>query len=143
MKTYMPKAADMKTKTVLIDAGGQVLGRLATRVARILIGKNEPTYAPHIIQGDTVIVINAKDIRVTGRKAQQKEYDRYSGYPGGRHVMSYAKVKEERPTYIIEQAVRGMLPNNRLRQKRMKRLRIFADADHPHQAQQPQWAGPI
>ena len=137
-KTYMPKPADVQKKWYVVDADGRVLGRLATAVADTLRGKRKPTYAPHVDTGDFVIVVNAEKIHVTGRKAEQKEYDSYSGYPSGRKVRSYQDVLKKHPERIIEHAVRGMLPRNRLGRAMFRKLKVYAGPDHPHAAQTPE-----
>ncbi len=137
MKTYLPKPNEIERKCFLVDAEGQILGRLATRVATILMGKDEPFYTPHMECGDQVVVINAKGIRVTGRKVKQKIYQHYTGYPGGRHVQTFEEVQAEKPEMIITEAVRRMLPKNRLAEKMLKRLRVYAGAEHRQAAQKP------
>ena len=137
MKTYIPKANEIERKCFLIDAQGQILGRLATRVATLLIGKDEPNYTPHMECGDQVVVINAKGIRVSGRKAKEKIYQHYTGYPGGRHTSTFEELQAEKPELIITEAVRRMLPKNRLADKMLKRLRVYAGAEHRQQAQKP------
>lgn len=137
MKTYLPKAGEIERKTYLVDAQGKILGRLATRIATILMGKDEPFYTPHMECGDRVIVINAKSIRVTGRKAKEKIYQHYTGYPGGRHTSTFEELQAEKPELIITEAVRRMLPKNRLADKMLKRLRVYAGAEHRQKAQQP------
>ena len=136
-KTYIPKQSELERKCFLFDAEGQILGRLATRIAILLMGKDEPLYTPHMECGDQVIVINAKGIRVTGRKETEKIYQHYTGYPGGRRTSTLEEVRAKKPEMIITEAVRKMLPKNRLRAKMLKRLRVFAGAKHPHAAQKP------
>ena len=138
MKTSSAKPKEIEKKWYLIDAEGQVLGRLATRIADILRGKNKTIYTPHLDTGDFVIVINAEKIAVTGAKAQKKEYQRYSGYPGGLKKIPYSRMLERHPERIIEHAVRGMIPHNRLGRSMMKKLKVYAGADHPHAAQKPE-----
>ena len=135
MKTYSTKPTDINRQWHLIDASGQTLGRLATRIASLLMGKHKPIYSPNQDTGDYVIVINADKVRVTGNKAKQKIYYRHSGYPGGLKSISLEKLMQTNPTRVIEHAVRGMLPHTRLGAKMRKRLRIFAGDTHPHQAQ--------
>lgn len=132
-KTYQPKAKEVKRDWHLIDAKGKVLGRMATSIAGLLMGKGKPTYAPHMDMGDFVVVVNAKGVKVTGKKEEQKIYYKHSGYPGGFKEVAYAKLKKEQPTKIIELAVKRMLPDNRLRKERMARLKIFADSKHPYE----------
>jgi large subunit ribosomal protein L13 len=121
-----------------VDASGQTLGRLASEVARIVRGKHKPIYSPSVDVGDYVIVINAEKVHVTGRKLDQKMYYRHSGYPGGLKEVSLRRMLETHPARVIEHAVRGMLPKNRLGRKMVKKLKVYAGSDHPHQAQQPE-----
>ena len=137
MKTYLPKAKEIERKCFLVDAKGQILGRLAVRIATVLMGKDEPFYTPHIECGDQVVVINAKEIRVTGRKAKEKIYQNYTGYPGGRHTATFEQVQAKNPELIISEAVRRMLPKNRMADKMLKRLRIYPGPEHRQAAQQP------
>lgn len=136
-KTYVTKEEDVQRDWYLVDAAGQKLGRLASRVAQIVRGKHKPIYSPAVDVGDYVIVVNAEKIRVTGRKLDQKIYHRHSGYPGGLKTIPLRELLEENPTRVIEHAVRGMLPRNRLGRKLFKKLKVYAGPDHPHQAQQP------
>lgn len=122
MKTYQPTQKEVKRETHTLDANGQVLGRFATKIATLLIGKHKPTYSAHMDSGDFVTVTNADKIKLTGKKESQKVYYRHSGYPGGFRKISYEKMKSEHPARIIELAVRRMLPQNRLRDKRLRRL---------------------
>ena len=138
MKTFTPKPSDIKRKWYVVDARNEILGRLASKVAHILRGKHKPIFAPHVDVGDHVIIINAKKIRVTGRKAQQKRYTRYSGYPGGLKETVYEKMLEKHPEKILEHAIRGMLPKNRLGRKMFKKLKVYAGDQHHHSAQQPE-----
>lgn len=137
MKTYSPKLREIDNRWYIVDAEGMVLGRLASKVAQILRGKHKPSWAPHMDMGDFVIVVNADKIRVSGRKAEQKKYYRHSGYPGGLKAVPYKRVLEKKPEFILEHAVKGMLPHNRLGRKMLKKLKIYTTADHPHTAQQP------
>ncbi len=137
MSTTFVKPADAKREWLLIDADGQVLGRLASRIARILLGKNKPTYVAHQACGDYVIVVNAAKVKVTGRKREQKTYQRYSGYPGGRRVIPMEKLFGTRPDEVVRLAIRRMLPDNRLRRTLIQNVKIYAGKDHPHAAQQP------
>jgi large subunit ribosomal protein L13 len=121
----------------VVDAQGQTLGRLAARIAPILKGKHKPTYTPHLDCGDFVIVINAEKVRVTGRKLDQKQYYRHSEYPGGLSSISLRDQLERHPERVLEAAVRGMLPKNRLGRRMFKKLKVYAGGSHPHQAQQP------
>ncbi len=125
-------------KWVVVDAKDAVLGRLATNISRILQGKHKPNYAPHQDVGDFVVVINADKIRLTGNKADQKVYFRHSGYPGGGKLIPYRRMLARKPEFIIEQAVRLMLPKNALGRKMFKKLKVYAGEQHPHEAQQPE-----
>ena len=135
MKTYSTKVSDIKREWHLIDASDEVLGRLATRVAGLLMGKHKPIYSRHLDTGDYVVIINAEKIRVTGNKAKQKLYHRHSGYPGGLKSISLEKMMQTYPTRVIEYAVKGMLPHNRLGAKMIKKLKLYVGDTHPHQAQ--------
>lgn len=125
-------------KWYLVDARGVVLGRLATRIARILVGKDKPTYAPNRESGDHVVVINAEKVRVTGRKMEQKVYRHHSGYPGGLKEIPATRLAARRPERMLRDAVLGMLPKNKLRARMSKRLRVYTGEQHPHEAQQPE-----
>ena len=138
MKTFSPKKEDIERKWYLVDARNQVLGRLASQVARILRGKHKAIFAPHVDVGDHVVIINAEKVRVTGKKAQQKRYRRYSGYPSGLKETIYEDMLAKHPERIVEHAIRGMLPKNRLGRKMFKKLRIYAGEEHPHEAQKPE-----
>ncbi len=138
MKTFSARPADIEKKWYLVDAEGQVLGRMATRIADILRGKDKPIYTPHMDTGDFVVVINAEKIVVTGKKAEQKEYQRYSGYPGGLKKISFQRMLNTHPERIVEHAVRGMIPHNRLGRAIIKKLKVYAGPAHPHQSQQPE-----
>jgi large subunit ribosomal protein L13 len=138
MNTYMPKKEDIDRKWYVADLKGVVLGRAAVKVAGILRGKNKPFYAPHLDCGDHVILVNARHVTVTGRKETDKRYYRYSGYPGGLKETSFRQMLKARPERVVEQAVRGMIPHNRLGRKLFKKLHVYADATHPHQAQKPE-----
>lgn len=138
MKTFSAKQSEVERKWLIVDADGLVLGRLASEVAKILRGKHKPIFTPHVDTGDNVIVINAAKIRVTGRKAEQKEYFRHSGYMGNDKKIPFATMMSRRPERVVEQAVYGMLPKSTLARQRLRRkLRVYAGADHPHVAQQP------
>ncbi|MCZ6492500.1 MAG: 50S ribosomal protein L13 [Phycisphaerales bacterium] len=136
-QTYFAKAADVTPAWRHVDAEGQVLGRLATRIATVLMGKHRPDYTPHVLGGDFVIVTNAEKIVLTGHKAQQKMKLRYSGYPGGLKAESYASLLKRRPRVVMEDAVRRMLPKNKLGRRMFTNLKVYAGPDHPHHAQQP------
>jgi len=140
MKTYIPKAEELqKNKTwYLVDLKGQTLGRAAVVVANILRGKNKPIFTPHLDAGDYVVAINASHLKVSGNKAEQKSYYRFSGYPGGLKEVSFNDMLAKHPTRIFEFAVRGMLPKNRLGRKIFKKLHVYADDRHRHQAQKPE-----
>jgi large subunit ribosomal protein L13 len=137
MKTYSPKPRDIERRWYVLDASGAVLGRLATEAASILRGKHKPIFAPHMDTGDHVIVVNAKDVQLTGGKEQTKIAYRHSGYPGGLTETRYGKLLAERPAYAVEKSIKGMLPHNRLGRQMASKLRVYAGADHRHQAQQP------
>jgi large subunit ribosomal protein L13 len=137
-KTYSPKVSEIERRWWLVNAEGQTLGRLASVVATRLRGKDKPIYAPHMDCGDFVVVINASRIEVTGRKLEQKQYYRHSGYPGGLRTTSLAQEMEKHPERVIEQAVRGMLPKTSLGEHMLKKLKVYAGPEHPHVSQQPQ-----
>ena len=132
-KTYQPKHKDIKRNWHLIDAKGQVLGRMSTQIAILLMGKHKPSYSSHMDMGDSVVVVNAKEIVLTGKKMKDKTYKSHSGYPGGFKEVSITKLMKENPKKIIEIAVSGMLPGNRLKSPRMKRLRVFGGPKHPYE----------
>ena len=137
MSTYMPKPHEVPANWHVVDATGQVLGRLAARVSIILQGKHKPTYAAHVDTGDFVVVINADKIKVTGKKAEVIEYDTYSRYPGGRHLYSYERMHDLHPEKVIELAVRRMLPKSKMGRNILGKLKIYSGDKHPHAAQQP------
>lgn len=137
MRTYSVKAAEIKHEWYVVDAEGQTLGRLAAKIAPILKGKHKPTYTPHLDCGDFVIVVNAEKVRVTGRKPDQKIYYRHSEYPGGMSKVALGDQLIQHPGRVIETAIRGMLPKNRLGRRMAKKLKVYAGGSHPHQAQQP------
>ena len=136
-KTYVTKKEDVQRDWYVVDASGQTLGRLATRVASVLRGKHKPIYSPSTDAGDFVIVVNAEKIHVTGRKLDKKMYYRHSGYPGGLKEITLRNLLQKHPTRVIEHAVRGMLPKNRLGRQVLKHLKVYAGSEHPHEAQQP------
>jgi large subunit ribosomal protein L13 len=138
-KTYSTKPTDIKRKWFVVDAQGKTLGRLATRVASVLVGKHKPEFAPHMDVGDFVIVVNADKIHVTGRKLDQKKYYRHSGYPGGLTEITLRDQLVRYPTRAVELAVRGMLPKNRLGRKMLRKLKVYASPEHPHGPQKPEW----
>lgn len=135
MKTHAVKASEITREWHVIDASGQTLGRLAARVAVLLRGKHKPTYSPHLDVGDHVIVINAAKIKVTGHKLSDKMYYRHSQYPGGLKTVALGELLEKRPGRVIELAVKGMLPHNSLGRQMFRKLRVYAEGKHPHQAQ--------
>ncbi|HEX9634251.1 MAG TPA: 50S ribosomal protein L13 [Candidatus Binatia bacterium] len=137
MKTFAVKASDIERQWLVVDATGQTLGRLATRIATLLEGKHKVTYSPHLDTGDHVVVINAARIKVTGNKLIQKRYYRHSGYPGGLKEESLQTLLARKPELVVERAVKGMLPQNRLGRAMFKKLKVYGGAEHPHQAQQP------
>ncbi len=138
MKSFMAKNADVEQKWWVIDAEGAVLGRMAAKVAPILMGKTKPTYTPHVDTGDYVVVVNAAKIRVTGKKAEQKEYDHYTHFVGGHKFVSFADMMARKPEKVIELAVKRMLPKNKLGRKMLKKLKVYRGPQHEHQAQQPE-----
>ena len=135
MKTYSTKASDIKREWHIIDASGKVVGKIATQAASLLMGKHKPIFCRHLDTGDFVVVINAEQVRVTGNKAKQKLYYRHSGYPGGLKSISLERMMQTHPTRVIEHAVKGMLPHNRLGAKMMKKLRVHVGDTHPYQGQ--------
>ncbi|MBC7257880.1 MAG: 50S ribosomal protein L13 [Chloroflexi bacterium] len=137
MKTYVVKEGEIKREWYVVDAEGKTLGRLASQIARILMGKHKPYYTPHLDTGDFVVVVNADKIRVTGRKLDQKMYYRYSGYPSGLKSVTLRRQLETHPDRVIWAAVRNMLPKNKLGRVMLKKLKVYASPDHPHAAQQP------
>ena len=138
MKSFMAKKDDVDHKWLLVDAEGLVLGRMAAKIAPLLMGKTKPTYTPYVDTGDYVIVINADKIRVTGKKAEQKEYDYYTHYPGGHKFVSFADMMAKKPEKVVELAVRRMLPKNKLARKMLKKLKVYRGSEHEHQAQRPE-----
>jgi large subunit ribosomal protein L13 len=140
VKTYAAKASEIDRQWWVVDANDQTLGRLATRIATLLEGKHKPIYSPNIDTGDHVVVINAAGVKVTGNKLLQKRYYRHSGYPGGLKEESLQTLLARKPALVIERAVKGMLPQNRLGRAMLKKLKVYGGSDHPHQAQQPQAA---
>jgi large subunit ribosomal protein L13 len=137
VRTYTAKASDIEREWWVVDATGHTLGRLATQIATILRGKHKATFTPHMDCGDHVIVVNADKVRVTGNKLDQKVYYRHSGYPGGLKSITLREQLEKHPSRVIQSAVRGMLPHNRLGRQMLKKLRVYASDTHPHEAQQP------
>ncbi len=137
MRTFSPKDSDITRQWHVIDASDVVLGRLASQAAVLLRGKHKPIFAPHVDTGDFVIVINADKVALTGNKLEQKRAYRHSGYPGGLRAVGYAELMAKHPERAVEKAVRGMLPKNSLGRKTLRKLKVYAGPDHPHQAQQP------
>ncbi|MBI2954199.1 MAG: 50S ribosomal protein L13 [Chloroflexi bacterium] len=135
MRTHTVRASEVQRRWVVIDASGETLGRLASRIAQTLKGKHKPIYSPHLDVGDFVIVINAEKVRVTGKKLEDKMYYRHSGYPGGLKTQSLRQVLGKHPTRVIEHAVKGMLPHNALGKAMLCKLKVYAGATHPHEAQ--------
>jgi large subunit ribosomal protein L13 len=138
MKTFSPRAGDIEKKWYLIDASGRVAGRLAVQVAGILRGKEKPTYSPHLDTGDHVVIINAKDVLFTGRKKEKKIYYRHTGYPGGLKQVKLETMLEKKPEKTLMLAIKGMLPCNKLGRAMLKKVRIYAGCEHPHEAQKLQ-----
>jgi len=138
MKTYIPKMSEVKKRWFVVDAKNKILGRLATEVATILMGKNKPLFTPHLDAGDYVIVINADKVILSGKKEKTKNYYRYSGYPGGLKSVTFSKYLKEKPEELFIHSVKGMLPKNRLGRKMLSKLFVYRGDKHPHQAQKPE-----
>jgi len=138
MKSFMAKTNQVEQKWLLVDAEGAILGRMAAKIAPILMGKTKPTYTPHVDTGDYVVVVNADKVRVTGKKAETKEYDYYTRYPGGHRYVSFADMMARKPEKVVELAVRRMLPKNRLGRKMLKKLKVYRGPDHEQHAQRPE-----
>jgi len=138
MKTYSPKKGDIDRKWYLVDAKGQTLGRMATKIAVKLRGKDKPQFAPHVDCGDFVVVINAKEVAVTGDKMNAKMYHRHSGYPGALKSTPLKKMMENKPEEVVKRAIAGMIPRNKLKKEVLKKLKVFAGEEHSHEAQKPQ-----
>jgi len=138
MKSFMAKKEQLEHEWWLVDATDAILGRLASKIAPILMGKTKPTYTPHVDTGDYVIVVNAEKIKVTGKKPQNKEYDYYTHYPGGHKFVSFADMMAKKPEKVIELAVRRMLPKNKLGRAMLKKLKVYHGPKHEHQAQRPE-----
>ncbi|QDU39376.1 50S ribosomal protein L13 [Maioricimonas rarisocia] len=149
-KTFMEKRETVTPRWYVVDGDGQVVGRMAVKLANVLMGKHKPTYTPHVDCGDYVVVVNADKVRFSGQplahdthpyftqKMLRKEYDRYTGYPGGRKVLTAADLLERKPEFILHEAVRRMLPKNKLGRQMLRKLKLYAGPEHPHQAQQPE-----
>jgi len=138
VKTYSARKGEVERNWWVVDASDKTLGRLAARIAKVLQGKDKPVYTPHIDTGDFVVVINAEKVRVTGKKSTQKSYHRHSGYPGGARSHTLREMLQKHPDRVIRQAVKGMLPKNRLARQQLRKLKVYAGAEHPHAAQMPQ-----
>jgi large subunit ribosomal protein L13 len=138
MRTFSPRPVDVDRRWFVVDAAGVPLGRLSSTVARLLTGKHKPTYAAHMDMGDFVIVLNAEQTVLTGKKEDQKVYHRVTGRPGGLKSETAAKRRERRPTMLVEEAVKGMLPKSRLGRRQYRKLKVYAGGEHPHEAQQPE-----
>jgi len=138
MKSFMAKKNQVEQKWILVDAEGAILGRMAAKIAPILMGKTKPTYTPNIDTGDYVIVVNAEKVQLTGKKAHTKEYDYYTHYPGGHKFVSFADMMARKPEKVIELAVRRMLPKNRIGRQMFKKLKVYRGQEHEHQAQKPE-----
>jgi len=137
MKTYTARPVDIERRWLLVDAAGRTLGRLATQVAMALRGKHKPMYTPHMDTGDHVIIINAHKIRLTGRKPEDKKYFRHTLYPGGAHWITIQEMMKKHPDRVVTQAVKGMMPKTKLGRAMIKKLKVYAGPEHPHEAQQP------
>ncbi|RUM91255.1 MAG: 50S ribosomal protein L13 [Thermovibrio sp.] len=137
MKTFMQRKEDVQRDWYVVDATGKTLGRLASEIAKILMGKHKPTYTPHVDGGDFIVVVNAEKVFVTGKKLDKKVYYWHTGYPGGLKQATLRELLQKKPEEVIRLAVRGMLPKNKLRDRRMKRLKVYAGSEHPHKAQNP------
>ena len=135
MKTYSTKASEIERQWHVLDASGKILGKLATEAAKLLMGKHKPTFSRHLDTGDFVVIINAEKVRFTGKKAEQKLYHSHSGYPGGLKTINLERLMRTNPTRVIEHAVKGMLPHNRLGAQMLKKLKVYAGEEHPHLAQ--------
>ena len=136
--TKSAKPAEVDRAWFVVDAEDQVVGRMASRIAAILRGKHKPSFTPHVDTGDFVVVVNAEKVRFTGKKEEQKEYFRYTGYPGGERFTTPRTYRQERPEFIVEHAVKGMLPNGPLGRQMLKKLKVYAGPEHPHEAQSPE-----
>jgi large subunit ribosomal protein L13 len=143
MRTYIPKQGDIERAWYVVDATGQNIGRLASDIARVLHGKHKPTFTPNADVGDHVVVVNAAKVTFTGTKASNKKYYRHSGYPGGLRELSLEKMLQQHPERVLEKAIRGMLPRNRLGQDMYRKLKVYPGPSHPHEAQQPRDLGEL
>jgi large subunit ribosomal protein L13 len=138
MSTYMAKNEEVERSWFVVDAENKTLGRLASKIAQYIRGKHKPTFTPHVDMGDYVIVVNAEKINLTGNKLDQKKYYKHSNYPGGIKEVTYRELLAKNPEFIIEKAVKGMLPSNKLGRKMIKKLKVYSGENHPHQAQKPE-----
>lgn len=138
MKTYSLKSSELAPRWYIVDANGQTLGRLGSKIAMLLMGKNKPNYTPNVVSGDVVVVINSAKIKVTGNKLTDKFYYRHSGYPGGIKQTSLRELLQKNPNMVVEHAVAGMLPKNKLQAQMLKNLKVYATGEHKHEAQQPE-----
>ncbi len=138
MNTYMAGPDEVEQEWFVVDAEGETLGRMASKIAHVLRGKHKPEYTPHVDTGDYVIVVNAAEVEMTGDKWEKKRYIQHSHYPGGMKKIPYEELRESRPEMVVEEAVRGMLPHNTLGRKMMKKLKVYAGPEHPHEAQKPE-----
>lgn len=138
LRTYIPKASEIERKWFVVDASGLVLGRLATKIATVLRGKNKPQFTPHLDVGDFVVVVNAEKVKLSGKKADIKTYSHYTGYPGGLKQEVFSDLQRRHPERLVEWAVWGMLPHSRLGKQQIKKLKVYRGAAHPHQAQKPE-----
>lgn len=138
MKSFMAKKEELVSKWFLVDADGAILGRMAAKIAPILMGKNKPTYTPYVDTGDYVVVVNAEKIRLTGKKAHVKEYDYYTHFPGGHKFVSFADMMARKPEKVVELAVKRMLPKNKLGRAMLKKMKVYKGPEHQHQAQRPE-----
>ncbi|MCK5564383.1 MAG: 50S ribosomal protein L13 [Planctomycetes bacterium] len=138
MKSFVAKKEDVKPKWRVVDAEGQVLGRMAVKVATVLMGKDKPIYTAHVDTGDYVIVVNAAKIKVSGKKGEQKEYQHYTGYPGGQRITTFEEMMEKKPEKVVEMAIRRMLPKNTLGKHMLKKLKVYSGPEHEHAAQKPE-----
>jgi large subunit ribosomal protein L13 len=136
MSTYYAKPGDVRQEWHLVDAENQIVGRLAVELARVLVGKHRPEYTPHCDVGDFVVVVNCDKVRFTGNKMETKEYQRFTGYPGGRKVQTARQIMAKKPAMILTEAVRRMMPKNNLARQQLRKLKVYAGPNHPHQAQQ-------
>ncbi|MBN2138880.1 MAG: 50S ribosomal protein L13 [Sedimentisphaerales bacterium] len=138
MKSFMAKKHEVEPKWLLVDADGAILGRLAAKIAPILMGKTKPMYTPHVDVGDYVVVVNAERVKLSGKKAETKEYDHYTHHPGGHKYVSFADMMAKAPERVVEMAVRRMLPKNKLGRQMLKKMKVYRGAEHENQAQQPE-----